>query len=174
VAVVNNARTSPRINWIKWAVWVPWIGLAAFLAVRAGGYRRIEPLFQLEGGVTMAIPRDTGGPPWYLIYYIVVLLVTVLPFAVGRRAMCHTVCWMAPFMILGRRIRNLARWPALRLQADADRCIDCQRCTSECPMSLDVNKMVRAADMEHDECILCASCIDVCPKDVISMPFRKG
>jgi predicted aldo/keto reductase-like oxidoreductase len=54
-------------------------------------------------------------------------------------------------MILGRRIRNLARWPALRLQADADKCIDCKRCTSECPMSLEVHEMVRAGEMELDQ-----------------------
>ena len=120
VAVVNNARTSRRINWIKWAIWIPWLGLIAFLAVRAGGYRRIDPFFHLQGGVTMAIPRDTGGPPWYLVYYIIIVLITLLPFAVGRRAMCHTVCWMAPFMILGRRIRNLVRWPALRPSDGAD------------------------------------------------------
>lgn len=82
-------------------------------------------------------------------------------------------------MILGRRIRNLARWPSLRLQADASKCIDCLRCTSECPMSLEVNRMVRAGDMEHSECILCGTCADVCPKGVIHagqtrMPFRRG
>ena len=66
------------------------------------------------------------------------------------------------------------RRPALRLQADADKCIECKRCTSECPMSLDVHEMVRAEDMEHDECILCATCIDSCPKGVIAIPFCKG
>ncbi|MBN1399386.1 MAG: 4Fe-4S binding protein [Anaerolineae bacterium] len=174
VTAVNNRRTSGRINWIKWAIWIPWVGLIATLAIRAGGYSRIEPLFNLEGGVTLAIPVDEGGPPWYMIYYIIVALFTLLPLAVGRRAACHTVCWMAPFMILGRRLRNLVGWPSLRLHAEADKCIDCLRCTSECPMSLDVNGMVRAGDMEHSECILCATCADICPKNVIHMRFGAG
>jgi ferredoxin-type protein NapH len=41
-------------------------------------------------------------------------------------------------------------------------------------MSLEVNQMVRAGDMEHSECILCGTCADVCPKGVIRMPFRSG
>jgi ferredoxin-type protein NapH len=173
-SAANNRRTSPRINWIKWAIWIPWIGLIAFLAIRGGGYRRIDPFYNLEGGVTMAIPAGDGGPPWFLIYYIILTLFLSLPLAVGRRAACHTVCWMAPFMILGRRIRNFARWPSLRLRADAAKCIDCLRCTSECPMSLEVNGMVRAGDMENRECILCGTCADTCPKGVIDMPFSGG
>ena len=47
-------------------------------------------------------------------------------------------------MILGRKLRNLLNTPAMRLKAEADKCIDCQRCTAACPMSLDVNKMARA------------------------------
>jgi len=81
---------------------------------------------------------------------------------------------MAPFMILGRKIRNLFRWLSLRLRADADACIDCERCTRECPMSLDVHGMVRSAAMENSECILCGSCIDICPKDVIHYTFNSG
>jgi len=74
---------------------------------------------------------------------------------------------MAPFLILGRKIRNLVRWPALRLTADADKCIDCGICTADCTMSLDVNQMVKDGRMEQSECVLCGHCIDVCPKDVL-------
>jgi len=109
-----------------------------------------------------------------MIYYIILALFTLVPLAVGRRAACHTVCWMAPFMILGRRVHNLARWPSLHLRADATQCIDCMRCSSECPMRLDVNGMVRAGDMEHDECILCTMCADTCPKGVIRVPLSGG
>ena len=37
----------------------------------------------------------------------------------GRRAGCHTICWMAPFMIIGRKLRNLVAWPSLRLTAQS-------------------------------------------------------
>jgi polyferredoxin len=173
-SIVNNKRTVPWLHWIKWAIWIPWVGLIVTLAIRAGGYQRIDPFYNLEGGVTLAIPVDGGGPPWYMIYYIIIALFAILPIVVGRRAACHAVCWMAPFMIIGRQARNLLRWPSLRLQADADQCIDCKRCTRDCPMSLDVNEMVRAGDMEHVECILCGTCADTCPRDVIRMPFSAG
>ena len=50
---------------------------------------------------------------------------------------------MAPFMIIGRWIRNRFGWPSLRLVADASACSRLQTCTNNCPMSLDVNAMVQ-------------------------------
>ncbi|MBN1138442.1 MAG: 4Fe-4S binding protein [Anaerolineae bacterium] len=168
---INNKPTSAKLDWIKWFIWIPWIGLIAVLAIRAGGYRAVDPFYNFEGGVTMALPVDGQGPPWYMIYYIVVALVALLAVLVGRRAGCHTICWMAPFMILGRKLRNLGKWPALRLRAEPDKCTDCQTCTRNCPMSLDVNHLVRSGDMEDGECILCGSCVDNCPQDVLCFSF---
>ncbi|NLF02039.1 MAG: 4Fe-4S binding protein [Anaerolineales bacterium] len=171
-APINDARMPRRrADWIKWAIWLPWVGLIAGLALAAGGLRRVDPFFQLPGGVTLAIPTDEGGPPWYVIYYLIVALFVGLAVVFGRRAGCHTICWMAPFMILGRKLRNRVGWPALQLEAGAGRCTDCMKCTLDCPMSLDVNAMVRAGDMEDAECILCATCADTCPHDVIHMTF---
>jgi ferredoxin-type protein NapH len=171
-----NDRQAPggKLNWIKWVIWIPWIGLIAVLAIGAGGYHTVNPLYNLEGGVTLAIPPSPQAPPWYVIYYIISALFLGLAVIFGRRAGCHTVCWMAPFMILGRKIRNLFRWPALRLETEPGRCSDCQTCTRHCPMSLDVHQMVNAADMENTECILCGTCVDHCPKDVIRFSFRAG
>jgi ferredoxin-type protein NapH len=171
---INNRRTPRKLNWIKWAIWIPWIGLIAVLAVRAGGYNSIDPFFQLETGVTMALPLEGGGPPWFMVYYVIIALFLGLAVLVGQRASCHTICWMAPFMILGRWIRNRARWPSLRLRAEPDKCINCMACTRDCPMSLEVNEMVQRADMEAGECILCGTCVDVCPEDAIHYSFSKG
>lgn len=171
-----NARPTPggKFNWIKWAIWVPWIGLIVVLAVRAGGYRAVQPLYQLETGVTMTLPVDVGGPPWYMIYYIIIALFFGLALVLGRRAGCHTVCWMAPFMIVSRKIWALGRWPALRLVAEPAKCSNCLTCTSHCPMSLDVNAMVQLADMEHSECILCGTCVDGCSTGAIHFSFGSG
>jgi ferredoxin-type protein NapH len=166
---VNRRRTpGGKFNWIKWAIWVPWILLIAVSVVQAGGYRTVDPFYQLEGGVTVVQPY------WFMIYYIVIAVFLALALIFGRRAGCHTICWMAPFMIIGRWIRNLVRWPALRLVADPDNCSDCQTCTRNCPMSLDVNGMVQQGDMEDGECILCGNCVDGCPKDAIRYSFSGG
>lgn len=93
---------------------------------------------------------------------------------IGRRALCHYACWMAPFLILGRKVRNLFHWPALYLREEKDKCADCKRCTRACLMSLDVNGMVQSGKMEQSECILCATCIDTCPNDVIRYSFSSG
>jgi ferredoxin-type protein NapH len=77
-------------------------------------------------------------------------------------------------MILGRKLRNALGWPALRLKAERARCVNCERCSQNCPMSLDANGMVQGSVMEHSECILCGSCMDVCPKDVIHYSFSAG
>jgi polyferredoxin len=171
-----NARRTPggKFNWIKWIVWIPWVGLIAVLAVRAGGYHSVDPFYQFETGVTLSLPLDDGGPPWFMIYYLIVVLFLALAVIFGRRAGCHTICWMAPFMIIGRRIRNIFRWPSLRLRSEPDVCTDCRRCTRECPMSLDVNGMVRSDSMEEDECILCGSCVDTCPAGAIRYAFSRG
>jgi polyferredoxin len=168
---INNGRAPRRkLSWIKWAIWLPWIGLIAFTAIEARGYRAIDPFFQIDGGLTL-LQTD---PPWFIVYYVIIVLFLGLAIVFGRRAGCHTVCWMAPFMILGRQVRNRFRWPALRLTADEAACIDCGRCTRECPMSLDVNDMVHAETMENRGCVLCGSCVDTCPKDAIHYTLSAG
>jgi ferredoxin-type protein NapH len=171
-----NDKTTPsgKFNWIKWIIWVPWIAGIAALAIGAGGYHTVDPLYQLEGGITLALPIGADGPPWYMIYYIIILLFLGTAAIFGRRAGCHTICWMAPFMIIGRKIRNVLRWPALRLKAEPDKCSDCLRCTRSCPMSLDVHHMVQSGDMEDSECILCGNCVDGCSTSAIRFSFSAG
>ena len=158
-----------KLDWLKWiVVWIPWITVIAILAISVGGYHKIDPLHLTESGISVDRPEA------YMIYFIVIGVFLILSLVAGRRAGCHYICWMAPFMILGRKIRNLFRWPALRLKADVSRCVNCKRCTTNCPMSLDVNGLVQKGVMEHNECILCGTCVDVCPKDVISYSFSSG
>ncbi|MCU0523110.1 MAG: 4Fe-4S binding protein [Anaerolineae bacterium] len=175
LAMPANARRVPRgkVDWIKWAIWIPWIALIAVLAVGAGGYTSIDPFYQIEGGATLAIPAG-DGPPWWMIYYIILLLFAGLAAAIGRRAGCRTVCWMAPFMIIGRWLRNRVAWPALRLVADPAKCTQCLTCTRGCPMSLEVHEMVKRAAMEDAECILCGTCVDGCPQKAITYAFSRG
>jgi len=170
-APINNKQTpGGKWDWIKWGIWIPWIGIIAVMAIQAGGYQAVNPFFQLEGGLTVL---QEPPPPWFMIYYIIIAIFLTLAIVVGRRAGCHYICWMAPFMIIGRRVRNLFKWPALGLKAEPDKCIDCKRCTRDCPMSLNVNDMVNMGDMEHNECVLCGTCADNCPEDVIHYSFSR-
>jgi len=166
--VNNRPVNGKKIDWIKWAIWIPWISLIVWLAIRAGGYSSVNLLHLTESGVSVDEPAK------YIIYYVVIGLFVGLAIFAGRRAGCHTICWMAPFMIIGRWVRNRVAWPSLRLVADASACSDCKLCTKNCPMSLDVNAMVQVEKMEHSECILCGTCVDNCSKKAIRYSFSAG
>ena len=172
---VNGRRVGRRADLVKWLIWVPWIALIVFAVVRAGGYSSVQPFYGTVGGISVAGDADRPIIAAYAIYFAVVLLFFGLALAVGRRGGCHTVCWMAPFMILGREARNrLGAWPSLRLVADTPQCTKCGTCTGVCPMSLDVQSMVARGHMEASECSLCGSCADNCPAKVIRYSFSAG
>ena len=154
-----------RIDWIKWVIWIPWISLIVWMAARSGGYSRVDFLHLTDSGVSVDEPFK------YVTYYMVVLLFVGLAVFAGRRAGCHTICWMAPFMMIGRWIRNRFGWASLRLIADASACSDCKLCAKNCPMSLDVNAMVQIEQMEDLECILCGTCVDNCSRSAIRYAF---
>jgi ferredoxin-type protein NapH len=171
-----NARTviGSIVDWIKWLIWIPWITLIITLVIQAGGYHSIDLLMHTQNGISVAGSADR--PIWiaYIIYYGVVGLFVGLAMIVGRRAGCHTICWMAPFMIIGRWIRNRFQWPSLRLIANTQACADCKKCSTNCPMSLDVNGMVALGKMENSECILCGTCVDNCNNKAIHYSFSRG
>ncbi len=171
---VNGRRIERKADAVKWIIWVPWAALIVVAAARAGGLGAVEPLYGTVGGISVAGDAERPIIAAYAIYFGVVALFFGLALGLGRRAACHTVCWMAPFMIAGRRIRNAAAWPSLRLVADPAACNSCGRCTAECPMSIDVQKMVADARMENAECVLCGTCVDVCPRKSIRYSYSAG
>lgn len=157
--------TGGKFNWIKFIIWFPWISTILFFLVKAGGVSAIDPLYKTHSGISI-------GEPWmYSIYYGVTSIFVLLSFLIGRRASCHYICWMSPFMILGRKIRNSLKIPALQLSLTGNQCVHCHLCTKVCPMSLNVEKMVEAKFLENSECILCASCVDACKKQVLALNF---
>lgn len=172
---VNAKRVGRRADIGKWVVWVVWISVIVFGVVSAGGYSTVDPLHLTEGGISVQGSAERPIVFAYLIYFIVVLTFMGLSLAFGRRNGCHTICWMAPFMILGRGVRNrLGAWPSLRLVAESEKCTHCHSCTQSCPMSIDVEKLVESGSLEHPECALCATCSDACPAKVIRYSFSAG
>jgi ferredoxin-type protein NapH len=167
----NQPVNGKRMDWIKWLIWAVWIGVILWMVWMAGGYRSVNLLLDTQGGISVAGSPDRPILFAYVIYYCVLAVMTIPGLILGRRAACHSLCWMAPFMISGRKVRNLLHLPALHLQADESTCTQCKTCTTNCPMSLAVNEMVAAQKMEHAECILCGSCIDGCPTRTIRYRF---
>ena len=163
-----NDRKIKKGNLIKWLIWIPWISFIVVFAIRNGGYKTIDPFYQTTYGFSMA---NIGA----LFTYLSVLTLIVLPaFLIGRKSFCHHICWMAPFMILGRKIRNIFRIPSLQLISSSKNCIGCHTCTNECPMSLPVEEMVKENKMEKAECILCGTCVDGCKSKAIEFNFGSN
>jgi ferredoxin-type protein NapH len=167
IALVRDRRVT-KGNFIKWLLWMPWISVILLAAVKNHGYHKADFLYQTAHGISIS-------DIYSFVTYMFVLLLIVLPaFIIGKRSFCHHLCWMAPFMIIGRKIRNAVQWPSLQLRAEADKCVQCHACTLNCPMSLPVEEMVKSRRMENSECILCGSCVDACNKRAIEYRFRAA
>jgi polyferredoxin len=166
--LVNNKKAKGgKRDYIKYCLWVPWIIAIVILFIRAGGISEVDFFFHTTNGVSL------NAPFTYMIYYGIVLIITILSMSMGRRAFCHYVCWMAPFMAIGIKTANWLKIPVLHIKADKTKCIGCKKCSEKCPMSLDVKRMVENEKMANSECILCGECIDVCHKKAITYSFFK-
>lgn len=149
-------------KYVKYGIAALWLGALALAIFNAGGIRSVDPFYGTVNGISISSPEVL------MIVLVIFAVIFVTAFLAGRRGFCNVLCPMAVVMIAGRKIRNLAGWPALQLDADASRCIACKKCSKECPMGLDVNGMVREEDMENPDCIMCASCADACPQGAIT------
>lgn len=154
--------------WLKYAIWAPWLIGVVLALVGAGGVKNVDFFFMTDHGISAT---GVGG---YIMYFAVVILIAGLSLAFGKRAMCRSVCWMSPFMVLGELLRRKLRLPGLRLEADGGKCVGCGACEKSCPMSLPVKEMAQEGDMRSTECILCGCCADACPKKTLSLRFRSG
>ena len=168
-AVNNRKGPSGKANWIKYLIWLPWISAVFGIGLGvAGGFKAVNPLYMTETGIS------TDEPLKYITYYMVVLIFFALSVFFGRRAGCHTICWMAPFMVIGTKIQQWLRLPALHLAPNPSACTHCQACTRHCPMSLGVHEMVQKGDMRNTECILCGECADGCTHNAIRLTWKKS
>jgi ferredoxin-type protein NapH len=154
-------------NRIKYVIWVPWIAIIIVMFIQAGTIVAIDPLYQTNFGISI-----TGFESAFM-FVIIAGLIAGIALIVGKRGACHTICWMAPFMIIGRKIRNSVNLPALQLEADNSKCVNCKACTRNCSMDLDVNEMVQNQSMENSECILCGNCVEICPQGAIEYSFGR-
>jgi len=163
-----RSRKISKGNFIKWLIWVPWICSIILFTIRSGGYKRIDFFYMTKYGFSIADLHDL------IIYFIILLFLIVLPaFLVGKRSFCHHFCWMSPFMIIGRKIRNYFQWGSLQLNCEPEICEHCRTCTENCPMSLPVEKMVNQKKMENSECILCGTCVDGCKQGAITYQWGR-
>lgn len=168
-AASGNKRFSlGKKNWIKYALWIPWFTSIILLFLLADGERKVQPFYQLSSGIS--ILEDMA----LIVYFSLTLLMVILTLIFGKRAFCHLICWMSPFMIIGNIFKRWLGIPSLYLKCNSNACNSCNLCNKYCSMSLDVKQLVQKGDILHPECILCGECVAVCPKKAICFKFGKN
>ncbi|WP_455278313.1 4Fe-4S binding protein, partial [[Eubacterium] cellulosolvens] len=98
--VNSKEYNGKKRNWIKYIIWVPWISVVTIVFLQSGGIKTIDPFYQTYYGISIS---DMMSAITFLIFFFIIAGVSL---AAGKRAFCHSGCWMAPFMIIGRKIRN--------------------------------------------------------------------
>lgn len=166
--IVDKRVTGKKVNWVKYIIWVPWLLVIILGFILHGGVKSVSLFYMTNHGISVS------GIMELTIYLFFITLITVLALVIGKRGMCHSICWMAPFMIIGTRIKNLLGYSSLHLEADSEKCVQCGLCTKNCPMSLEVAQMVRMGALQNDECILCGRCADLCAKKVIKLTSKRS
>lgn len=180
MAHIQKRRINRKSFFVKWIIFIPWIAVIILLPILFGqpfqgvdAFFGIDTMIDMMGSMVEIRGISILSIQGIVIYYIVVAVIVLLGFIIGKRSFCHHMCWIGPFMVIGRKISNWTRIPSLRLKPENENCIDCKRCTRKCPMSLNVNELVQRGDMEDSNCILCGECIDECPKNVIHYTFTS-
>lgn len=158
--VVKKSPKSTKLKKLKYIFWIPLIIVLIIAVVKAGGLNQIDILFQSK----INIPEVQE----YIIYYAGVAIITILALTAGKRAGCLYICWLAPFMIVGTKIKEKIKYPSLYLKTDAQKCINCEICSKKCTISIDVAKRMNKKVISDTECIMCGECVDACPKKAIN------
>ena len=167
-AVKNAPFTRGKLKAVKYVVWGLWLIAIVIVAIFVGGgFHAVDPFLGTEKGISI------HSIELFPFYYLVIGLILSLSFLLGRRGFCHSICWMAPFMVVGRAFGTLLRLPAIRLTARRARCTGCKACATACPMSLPVPDLVQAGECEHVDCILCGECVRSCPESALAIEFRR-
>lgn len=168
-AMLVNNRPRPR-DWkyyVKYVIWGIWLlGIAVSWALGKGGCR-IDFLYMTDHGISVSNIYA------YIIYYGIILLFFLPAIFGGKRFACHYFCWIAPFMVIGKKVGRKIRLPQLHIAADMGKCISCGKCSANCPMSIDVMEKVKLGEIADSECINCGECVDACPKKVLSYKMKR-
>lgn len=163
-----NERT-PKQGWrnyIKIAIWIVWIAAVIVCFVFRKQEITIDFFYMTDHGISITEIYN------YVIYYGVIFLVLIPAVLFGKRVFCHYFCWMAPFMIIGIKIRQILHLPGLHVRLEEKECISCGKCNKSCPMGLNVVELGKGSHDLGTECIQCGSCVDHCPKKALSYGWK--
>ena len=150
-------------NYIKFVIWGIWIVSVIFFYFHNDKILSVDFFFETESGISVSSIQS------YIVYYGIICLIFIPSVLFGKRVFCHYFCWMAPFMILGTKLRRFLHLPGLHIRTGkTDSCISCGKCNKSCPMGIDVMSKTKCGIVDNSECIQCGACVDNCPKNMLS------
>ncbi|MBQ6543374.1 MAG: 4Fe-4S dicluster domain-containing protein [Clostridia bacterium] len=93
-----------------------------------------------------------------IIYYAVGISMAFI--FKDNRDFCKYFCPVAVFL------KPMSFFSLFRVKCKKDRCVNCSKCKSVCPMDVDVTDNSRKRK-NGTECILCLECVKNCPKNAL-------
>jgi len=160
---IKKKSKNTKALYIKYFIFAIWIG-AIIIGYIINGFRKIDLTYGMS---------DVTFTRKVILTIGAIILIVPLTAIFGKFASCKYICWQAPFMIIGTKIRDYFNFKGLRLEIDQKKCKSCNICNIKCLMNIDVMENVKKNNMNHIECILCGSCIDNCSHKVIKYSFTK-
>jgi polyferredoxin len=161
--VVKRKSSNTKALYIKYFIFVAWFGTIVTGYI-VNGFRTIDISYgMMDITIERKIILTTGA----------ILIIAPLTAVFGQFASCKYICWQAPFMIIGTKIRDFFQLRGLRLKTNVNNCINCKICNTKCPMNLDVWGNIKHNKLSNTECILCGNCVDNCKHKVIEYSITK-
>ena len=157
----------PWLRKVRYVLGFIWIGTILIAFISNIGSMKIDFFYLTESFVSVDNIQKL------IFYYVIVILLSLMPIFLGKRATCHYLCLMSILNVMGTKIKNAINMPSLRLQADSSKCVGCKQCTKACAMSLKVHEMVKKENMNNNDCILCGECCKACKTVAIKRVYGK-
>jgi ferredoxin-type protein NapH len=161
--IVKKKSNNSKALYIKYFIFILWLGVIVTGYI-INGFRTVDMTYGMtDVTIERKIILTTGA----------ILIIVPLTAIFGQFASCKYICWQAPFMIIGTKIRDYFHLRGLRLKANVNDCTNCKICNKKCPMNLDVLRNMKNNKLNDTECILCGNCIDNCKQKVIKYSMTK-
>jgi len=160
---IKKRSKNSKALYIKYFIFAIWIG-AIITGYILNGIHKVD----LTYGMT-----DVTFERKVILTVGAIVLIVPLTAIFGKFASCKYICWQAPFMIIGTKIRDYFQLRGLRLKSENEKCNNCKICSLKCPMNIDVTGNVKKGQMNNAECILCGNCIDHCKQKVLKFSMKK-
>lgn len=160
---IKRKSKNSRALYIKYFIFSIWIGVIIFGYI-LNGIHKIDLTYGMS---------DITFERKVILTIGAIVLIVPLTAIFGKFASCKYICWQAPFMIIGTKIRDSLNLKGLRIISHSEVCNECKECSKICPMNLDAMENAKRGKLNNTECILCGNCIDHCKNRVLRFSLKK-